>query len=346
MRALRIALPAPLARPAVSLIVGVDTRPFARTQQRFNVALVLITAVGVLLVSALGYWAARVGLAPVVRLSRAVREIGPGNRAQRLALPALPLELAELGSSFNAALDRLEDAYHQLATFNDDVAHELRTPLAILIGQTQVTLSRERDASHLQEVLQSNLEELERLRLIVADMLFLARADQGEKAQRLANASIAVEVGKTVEFMELLLDDAGLQVQVQGDQQAAIETSLFRRAVTNLIHNAIQYASAHSTIRVEISSTATHARIAVTNQGEVIAPEHIAHIFDRFYRVDTSRTKHLEHAGHGLGLAIVRAVATMHAGAGFAVSQEGQTTVGFSVAIAPPAAPESTSGPG
>lgn len=333
LRVVRHELPATEARPAVTLVVGVDTQPFTKTAHSFRVALLLITGIGVVLVSALGYWVAKVGLAPVLRLSQDAREVGPSNRAQRLQLPSLPLELAELGASFNAALDRLEDAYHRLATFNDDVAHELRTPLGNLIGQTQVALTRERDASQLQGILQSNLEELERLRVIVSDMLFLARADQGERANRLAPVSIAQEVQKTAEFLEMLFDEANLSVKIVGDQMACIETSLFRRALTNLLQNAIQYANAGTTITANISADSCHARVAISNYGEVLLPGHIDRIFDRFYRADSSRTNFPEHAGHGLGLAIVKAIATMHDGTVFAASEGDLTTVGFTVAI-------------
>ncbi len=332
-RVIRQELAATDSRPAVTLVVGVDTQPFAKTAHSFRVALLLITSLGVVLVSVLGYWVARVGLAPVVRLSRDAQEVGPSNRSQRLQLPTLSLELAQLGSSFNAALDRLEDAYHQLATFNDDVAHELRTPLGNLIGQTQVALTRERDASQLRDILQSNLEELERLRVIVSDMLFLARADQGERANRLAPVSIAQEVEKTAEFLEMLLDEANLRIKIVGDQQACIETSHLRRALTNLLQNAIQYSGAGTQITAQISVVGRYAHIAISNYGEAIAPDHISHIFDRFYRADTSRTNFPEHAGHGLGLAIVKAIATMHEGTVFADSQGEITTVGFTVAI-------------
>ena len=331
IRALRNELPATDVRPAVTMLVGVDTRPFARTAHSFRVASVLITLISVGLVAVLGYWVARVGLAPVARLSQDVRAIGPNNRAQRLQLPTLPLELAQLGSSFNAALDRLEQAYLQLATFNDDVAHELRTPLGNMIGQTQVALSRERNPEQLKELLQSNLEELERLRLIVADMLFLARADQGERASRRTTVSIAQEVQKTVEFLEMLLDDAKLTVQVVGDQMASIETSLFRRALTNLIQNAIQYAQSGTRIDAEILAVGSQVHVAISNVGAPIAPAHLPRIFDRFYRVDSSRANFPEHAGHGLGLAIVKAVASMHGGTVFARSQDGRNTVGFTV---------------
>ncbi|MEJ8826488.1 heavy metal sensor histidine kinase [Variovorax humicola] len=330
MRVRALSMPASGTRPAVRFIAGVDAEPFNITLRTFETAVLVLTLLGTALSAALGYWIARIGLAPVQRLSADAQRIGPDNRAQRLQLPALPGELADLGASFNAALDRLDVAYRQLATFSDDVAHELRTPLANLIGQTQVALARERNADALREVLQSDLEELERLRAIVADMLFLARAEQGVRARDLVASSIAQEVGKTIEFLDLLLDEAGMTVQVEGDAVAPIQTSLFRRALTNLLQNAIQHSRPGSHVRVRITQGERSAEVAFSNPSAPIEADHLPRLFDRFYRVDTSRRNSGEN--HGLGLAIVKAVAVMHNGTVFARSEGGMTTVGFSVA--------------
>jgi len=324
-------LPATAARPAVRFIAGVDAAPFRGTLRTFETALAVLTLAGTALSAALGYWIARIGLGPVERLSADAQRIGPDNRAQRLQLPALPRELARLGASFNAALDRLDAAYRQLATFSDDVAHELRTPLANLIGQTQVALARDRNAAELREVLQSNLEELERLRAIVADMLFLARAEQGVRARGLVESSIAQEVGKTVEFLDMLLDEAGMTVQVEGDAVAPIEKSLFRRALTNLLQNAIQHSRPGAKVVVQIGQHDHSAQVSFSNPSPPIGPDQLPRLFDRFYRVDTSRRNSGEN--HGLGLSIVKAVAVMHNGTVFARSDDGVTTVGFSVAL-------------
>ncbi|HTY98651.1 MAG TPA: heavy metal sensor histidine kinase, partial [Rhodocyclaceae bacterium] len=256
--------------------------------------------------------------------------LSPSQLSQRLATTELPAELADLAQSFNGALDRLEAAYQQLESFNADVTHELRTPLTNLIGHTQVALSRERSAPQLVEVLQSNLEDLERLRGMVNDMLFLARANMGERPQQLLQASLAAEVEKAVEFLDFLLEEAQVRVRVQGDARAAIESSLFRRAVTNLLHNAIRHSQPGAEIVVDLTAGEGRARVAVSNPGPAIPPEHLGRLFDRFYRVDTARA----HSGesHGLGLAIVKAVAAMHAGDVFAASSGGVMTVGFWVA--------------
>jgi len=315
--------------PPLRLVAGVDTASIDQIFRDFEIWLLPAILCGALLIAALSYRVAGVGLRPVAQLSAEARRIGPDTRDQRLTMSALPQELAEFGSSFNSALDRLDAAYTQLESFNADVAHELRTPLANLIGQTQVTLARERSAPELREVLQSNLEELERLRTIVSDMLFLARAERGERVSRGVEASLAREIGKTVEFFGVLLEEAGMEVDVEGDARATVETSLFHRAVTNLLQNAIQHAPRGARITARIEGTEDGAAISVSNPSEPVPPEHLPRLFDRFYRVDASRPN--SDASHGLGLAIVKAIAAMHGGRVFAHSQSGVTTVGFTL---------------
>jgi two-component system heavy metal sensor histidine kinase CusS len=322
-------IPADGEMPAVRFMVGIDSAPFFHTRHAFLIGLLVLSSVGALLVTILGYLIARLGLKPLVKLSQEAQELSPKNLSQRLQLSELPAELSNLGASFNGALGRLESAYQQLEVFNADVTHELRTPLANLIGQTQVALSRDRSAEQLVEVLQSNLEELERLRAIVNDMLFLTRADQGERASRLASVSIADEVNKTVEFLDFIMDEADVTVRVQGDASAQIEISLFRRAVTNLLHNAIQHSKAKAEIIVDVTDDQSEVRIAVSNPGEEISKEHLPRLFDRFYRVDSARSNSTE--SHGLGLSIVKAIAQMHNGSVFASCRNGVTVIGFSV---------------
>ena len=324
-------------RPAVRLVVGVDSARYADTLRAFLSALALLTLSAVLLVMLLGYWIARVGLRPLGQLSAEAQGLRPTTLSQRLPLAELPVELSDLAVAFNGALDRLEVAYQRLEAFNADVAHELRTPLANLIGGTQVALSRQRNAAQFEEALQSNLEELERVRSIINDMLFLARADQGEAATGLTRASVADEVRKTIEFFEFVLDEMQASVGIEGDvdAQATLDIALFRRAMSNLLQNAIEHSSAGARLVVHIATGEDAIWISVSNPGEPIAERHQQRLFDRFYRVDAARHDQGQHHGHGLGLAIVKAVATMHGGGVSAASAGGLTTIGFSV---PPAA--------
>lgn len=302
-----------------------------------------VSLIAVSLVVVLGYCIARLGLRPLKKMSFEAQSLNAKTLSQRLYGQLLPEELDDLAVAFNGALGRLEAAYKQLEAFNADVAHELRTPLTNLIGETQVALSRPRTVAELQEVLQSNLEGLERLRSIVNDMLFLARADQGEAATGRVQSSVAAEVGKTIEFLELILDETHETIRVDGDTtaQAMIETSLFRRAMANLLQNAIEHSRSGAQIRVIIERQPARVRIGVANPGDPIGPAHLPRLFDRFYRVDGARYNG-QRQGHGLGLAIVKAVATMHGGEVFAFCEGGITTIGFSVlstpAVAEPAA--------
>lgn len=320
-------------RPAVRLIVGIDTAPYEHTLRAFLSAFALVAASALALVMAASWWIARVGLAPLKQLSLEAQALRPKTASQRLQAARLPVELADLSDAFNGALGRLEDAYRQLEAFNADVAHELRTPLANLIGGTQVALSRPRAAHEFQDTLQSNLEELERLRSIINDMLFLARADQGEAATGLRRQSVAHEVEKTIEFFEPVLDETGTRVRVEGELQAeaTINTALFRRALSNLLQNAIDHSAPGARLGVAITRQADAIWIRVSNPGPTIEGDHLARLFDRFYRVDAARHDAGERHGHGLGLAIVKAVASMHGGAVAAESDRGVTTIAFSV---------------
>jgi two-component system heavy metal sensor histidine kinase CusS len=333
-RTLSVHIPPFENRPAVRLIVGKNPEPYARTREAFLTALVALGLGAVLVVAIAGYWIARVGLRPLERLSGEAQALRPKTLSQRLQTTALPVELSALAEAFNGALSRLEEAYGQLEAFNADVAHELRTPLANLIGSTQVALSRQRSAGDFEEVLQANLEDLERLRSIINDMLFLARADRGEVATGLVLTPVAQEVRKTIEFFEFVLDESGSQVGIAGDVQAEarLESALFRRAMSNLLQNAIEHSPPGAQIAVTLREEAAATWIVVSNPGAAIDEQHLLHLFDRFYRVDAARNDGGEHHGHGLGLAIVKAVASMHGGQVSAASEGGVNTFGFSVA--------------
>ncbi|MFW9266061.1 heavy metal sensor histidine kinase [Pseudomonas sp. D2-30] len=317
------------SRPEVRFIVGLDSTPFMKTLNNFTKTLIVTSALGVVLVALLGYWIARFGLGPVRRLSRQANSLPPGDSKQRLDTEALPGELQELAVSFNGALARQEAAWCQLEGFNANVAHELRTPLTNLIGQTQVALAHGRDVNELQDLLQSNLEELERMGTIVNDMLFLAGAESGQRATELSDVSLYEEASKTVDYLEPVLHDKQLSVVIQGDMRVCIDRRLFHRSLANLIQNAARYAVPTSTITVSLVSHGMQAEVSVSNAGEPIDNVHLQRLFERFYRADAARARSDAH--HGLGLSIVRAVASMHGGRVFAHSKDGLNTFGFSL---------------
>ena len=277
-------------------------------------------------------WVVRRDLQPLADLAAQTRAISPRRLDQRLTLHQPAAELQPWIEQFNALMDRLERAYAQLEAFNADVAHELRTPLATLIGQTEVALSRERPAAVLRETLESNLEEMQRLSGMVNDMLFLAHADRGAVARRGAPVSLAALAAQVVEFHEAALADAGLALRVEGDACMPVDESLVKRAVSNLVGNATRDARPGSTIVLRIHpERPEQVQVLVQNEGDPIAEEILPRLFDRFFRADDSRhSPEAQH--HGLGLAIVAAIARMHAGRTVAECGGGVTRVGFTLA--------------
>ena len=298
-------------------------------------ALTLLAAVvvGATIVSISGFWLVRRGLAPVRGLSRQLQAMAPDMSGLRLDGSTQPVELQALVEQFNLLLARVERAYMQLDGFNADVAHELRTPLTTLIGASEIALNRPRAAPELRDMIGSNLEELQRLSTIVNDMLFLSNADRGSRARREAVASLAALVGEVIEYHDASVQDAGLQVRLEGDAAGAFDAALLRRAMSNVLGNATRYAEKASTIRVTIvPGTGSRVRLSVSNVGPTIAAEHVPRLFDRFYRGEAAR-QHSD-MNHGLGLAIVAAIARMHGGEPFALSANGRTTVGIEIEVA------------
>lgn len=334
-------IPAYSDRPAVRLVIAADMTPVNQTSLMLGIAVLAVSVVTVLAVSLLGWWIARHGLAPVDRLSRHARSLNPEDLGLRLPGDGMPAELSGMVTAFNDALERLQQAYVRLSAFNADVAHELRTPLGNLIGQTQVALSRSRRASELEEVLQSNLEELERLRSIINDMLFLARADQGAMAANLTQVSLAAATRKSAEFLDMLFEDVGMALVIEGDAAVPVERSLFERAITNLLHNAIRHGRGPGRVTVQIEGDGPLATVAVRNPGGPIHEAQLARLFDRFYRLDPARENSGE--SHGLGLAVVKAVALMHGGAVFAHCEDGEVVIGFHLRTERGAEPPPTS---
>ena len=320
-------------RPAVHLLLAQDRQRYRQTLADFRLALLTMGSGALLLVALLGYGVARWGLRPLRKLSRQAQALDPAHQSQRLALSPMPAELDDLTCSFNGALARLEAAYQQLEAFNADVAHELRTPLTNMIGQTQVMLTRRRSAPELEEALQSNLEDMERLKGIVNDMLFLARADQGATAARQADVALAAEVAKVAEFLEPLFDEAQVRLSIHGDAPCSVEVALLRRALSNLLRNAIQHSAPGDEVQVLIERSPGAVTLAVSNPGPPLDPAHLPHLFDRFYRVDSARQNPadglLGGSHHGLGLAIVKAIAQMHRGSVLAESREGRNRFGL-----------------
>ncbi|MBO1015846.1 heavy metal sensor histidine kinase [Achromobacter sp. SD115] len=332
MRGLRVPLEGSLL-PGAELTVAVNLRPGTQFLYAFATALVLICAVWVGATVVLSAWAVRRSLSPIRRLSQQASRIQPDNLAVRLPEQGIDRELREFTHTFNGMLGRVQTAYQQMEGFNADVAHELRTPLATLISGAEVSLSSPRSEQELREVLESNLEELEGLKALVNDMLFLARADGGEPAGDLQEVNVRQEVARVAEYYEAALDDAGVSLAAHGGAVLMANPRLLRRAIANLLSNAIRATPRGRGIDLYCVTRQDEIEIRVRNPGAPIAAQALPRIFDRFYRGDDARSRRTD--GHGLGLAIVRAIARMHGGNAFARCGGQGTEVGFTLSRAP-----------
>lgn len=313
----------------------IDFTDDARMGQRWGAILAVATLLAGAVVAVGAGWRVRRELRPLRDLAAQTLTISPRALHQRLRLDDPAPELLPLVEQFNALMERLERAYAQLEGFNADVAHELRTPIAALIGETEVALSRPRSEGELRETLASNLEEMQRLSAMVNDMLFLASADRGAQARRGAPASLAALARQVCDFHEATLDEAGLGLRIEGDATVPVDEALFKRALSNLVGNATRFAERGSTVLLRIDGgTLEHVQVVVQNNGQPIAPQQLPRLFDRFFRGDESRCCPGEEQHHGLGLAIVAAIARMHAGKTLAESGGGVTRVGFTLAAA------------
>ncbi|AVG41423.1 heavy metal sensor histidine kinase [Achromobacter insolitus] len=332
MRGLRVPLEGTLL-PGAELTVAVNLRPGMQFLYAFATALVLICATWVGATLVLSAWAVRRSLSPIRRLSQQAARIQPDNLAVRLPEQGIDRELREFTHTFNGMLGRVQTAYQQMEGFNADVAHELRTPLATLISGAEVILSSPRSEQELREVLESNLEELEGLKALVNDMLFLARADGGEPAGDLQEVDVRREVARVVEYYEAALDEAGVSMTAHGAAILTANPRLLRRAIANLLSNAIRATPRGRGIDLYCITRQEEIEIRVRNPGAPIAAEALPRIFDRFYRGDDARSRRAD--GHGLGLAIVRAIARMHGGNAFARCGGQGTEVGFTLSRTP-----------
>jgi len=311
----------------------VDFSRDAAMGRRWAWLLSVVTLLAGAVVALGSFWHVRRALRPLKQLAAQTQAISAQSLDRRLALDDPAEELRPWIDQFNGLMERLEKAYAQLEGFNADVAHELRTPLANLMGETELALSRERSPQLLQDTLASNLEELQRLSAMVNDMLFLASADRGAQARRGQPVSLAALARDVCEFHEAPLEEAGLHLRVDGDAQVPVDEPLFKRAVSNLVGNAMRFAERGSTVVVQIRAEAVPQQVAVLveNHGDPIEPQHLPRLFDRFFRSEGSRTcPNQQH--HGLGLAIVAAIARMHAGRPLAECEAGRTRVGFTLA--------------
>lgn len=290
--------------------VAQDRSGDERFMKEFATILVIVLCFGILASIAIALSATRKGLRPITEMARSLKRIEPKRLHERIPPTGWPRELQPLAVAFDEMLDRLEDSFTRLSQFSGDLAHELRTPIANIRGEGEVALTRIRTPEEYRDVIESSVGECEKLTAIVDNLLFLARADAAEEhIQRTTfNGKEAVE--KIAEFYELIAEEHHVTIVCSGEGDVWADPMLFGRAVSNLVQNALRFTPAGGSIRISFTVRPEQAEVSVKDTGCGIAPEHLPRIFDRFYRVDSSRSSQ----GTGLGLALVKSIIDLHGG--------------------------------
>jgi two-component system heavy metal sensor histidine kinase CusS len=306
----------------LTIAIAQDISHHAVFLRDFRRTLGMLTALAALLTAALGWAATRAGLRPLRRLAALAAKIEASRLNERLPVAHVPAEIESLVLAFNAMLARLEDSFRRLNEFSSDIAHELRTPVSNLMTQTQVALAGARagEASREQyrEILYSSLEEYERMAQMIADMLFLAQADNGLLKPGNAAIDLRHEVAALFDYFDAWAEERGIRLALEDLRQPEApqlsgDRLMLRRALSNLLSNAIRHTPRGETVWVRLSTEHARLQVSIENPGTAIAAEHLPRLFDRFYRVDAARQRDGE-AGAGLGLAIVKSIVTAHGG--------------------------------
>ena len=278
----------------------------------FRERIYLAVALAFLATALLGYLVLRRGLRPLRKMAAHAAAITPERLDSRMESADTPVELQQLSDAYNAMLDRLAKGYQRLTQFSADLAHEIRTPVGSLMGHCQVALRQRRSEEDYQALIASNLEELERISRIVESILFLARADEAQSVVEPQRLSLNDESQRIAEYFEGLAEERQMTFRIMGDGNVLADPLLLRRALSNLVANAIRYADEGTEISMRVIATGGACRIEVENQGPVLSDETLHKLFDRFYRGDASRHQHSD--SYGLGLAIVVAIMQLHGG--------------------------------
>ena len=290
-------------------------KALAQARQAFYVAIPL----ALLLASLGGYFLARKSLAPVVTMGEQAARIGASNLNERIPVPQNNQELGRLALIFNDLLARLDLSFAQQKRFMADASHELRTPVAVVCGESEVALSQQtRDASEYRESLTIVNDEGQRLTRMVEDLFTLARADAGEYPLVLTDFYLDESMNECVRSVRSLAAQKNLDISYQPPAKEIAfrgDEPLIRRMVLNLLHNAIKY-TPQGQVRVSVQENSDHCEVVISDTGPGIPREAQSQIFDRFFRADKARSRDesLNGSGAGLGLSIAKWVAELHGG--------------------------------
>ncbi|MEK6289124.1 MAG: heavy metal sensor histidine kinase [Acidobacteriota bacterium] len=307
------------------VVEGQSLRDVQRAQKQLILLLAIANPLALLLASLGGLWLASRALSPVDRLTRAAERIGRGNLSERVEEHRSQDEIGRLAATFNQMISRLEQTFERERRFTADASHELKTPLAVLRGDMEVALRRQRTPEEYQRVLESSLEEIARLTKLTEDLLTLARSDADQSVLEREHVELDQLAAEAREYIAPLAQSAGVSLSYEAPASAIVvegDQKRLQQLLVNLLDNAIKYTPPGGSARLTLSREGSSAVIEVSDNGRGIPASALPHIFERFYRQTDPRDSRV--TGFGLGLAISKWIADAHAGSIAVNSNEGQ----------------------
>ncbi|NTV49434.1 MAG: heavy metal sensor histidine kinase [Geobacteraceae bacterium] len=305
------------------LQVALDVTDELALMRKYRLKMAVSLFIGLCTAGGIGVLITRNGLKPLNKMAVTVEQISSTGLHQRVGNGVWPKELNQLAVALDAMLTRLEESFNRLSDFSANLAHELRTPINNLRGEAEVALIRTRSADEFRSVVESSIEEYQRLSRMITDILFLARPELGIEKQPL---NVETEIEILIEYFHDVAEERDIKIDLSGSGTALADPRLFQRAVGNIISNALHYTQNGGRISIAISTLPDHSlAIDIQDSGLGIAPEELPKVFDRFYRSASAR--HLHNQGSGLGLAIVRSIMELHSGTVSLTSEPGKGTL-------------------
>jgi two-component system heavy metal sensor histidine kinase CusS len=293
-----------------------------QVERNFGALLIVVLSGSVVASTLIAITVTKRGLRPLGEMTRSLDRIDPSHLKERVAPAGWPRELQPLAIAFDEMLKRLDDSFTRLSQFSADLAHELRTPIANMLGEAQVALTRDRSPEEYREVIESTIAECERLSGIVDNLLFVARVDAARESIERKKFDGRAAVEKIAAFYQMIADDHHIAISCSGEGQIYADPALFERGVGNLVDNALRFTPESGSIQIALAEHAADFEVAVSDNGRGIAPEHLPRVFDRFYRAESSRGAD----GAGLGLALVKSIVDLHGGSARIRSEVGRGT--------------------
>jgi heavy metal sensor kinase len=293
--------------------VGSSLADFDETMRKLLIIMIIGIPTSISVAIIVGYFMAKKSLKPVDQIRKAAVKISSSNLDERIDIKGRKDELGRLAETFNAMIARLKDSFQRINQFSIDVSHELKTPLTILKGETEVALRKDRDNEEYVDLLQSNLEEIDRMARIIDDLLLLSKADIQDMKLNIENISLRDLVADVCVSMEIFANNKEISLIVNelADVRLAGDELKLRRMLLNIMENGIKYTPKGGVVNVSSYTTNGYVCIDVKDSGIGISGDDIKYIFDRFYRADRSRKRE---SGSGLGLSISKWIAEAHKG--------------------------------